>query len=198
MIFDNIRFPFYPTKSGRQLVQTTITFNSNQYEWSIYVPILEEESLNSYLSQISNIVQSDIEHKENIWLNSPHTETINDPFSGTILVDIPKERIVCPTVPDYVEALLEYGPTNSSKLQEILNKFPSSYWHYPRYVKRIIAPINMMMDDVGVKMYNWFQINNLPILKLGNTVQLYCNTILPEHQSIVDSLSGIINIEDRP
>lgn len=71
-------------------------------------------------------------------------------------------------------------------------------WNYPSYQKRIIAPINLIMDDIGIKMYGWFQLNNLPVIKKDNNVYLYCNEILPEHQTIIDQLQGIISIENNP
>ena len=73
-------------------------------------------------------------------------------------------------------------------------------WAYPTQAKRIVAPIGLIMNDIGIKMYGWFQLNKLPIETENNQTQvhLYCNTILPEHQSVVDSLSGIVTIEDRP
>jgi len=72
-------------------------------------------------------------------------------------------------------------------------------WSYPQFEKRIVAPIELIMDDIGIKMYGWFQINNLPV-KIVNetTVHLYCNVILPEHQAVVDGLGDTITIEDRP
>lgn len=72
-------------------------------------------------------------------------------------------------------------------------------WGYSQYSKRIVAPLSLIMDDIGIKMYGWFTINDLPVKKLNETtVHLYCNVILPEHQAIVDSLGGAITIEDRP
>ncbi len=72
-------------------------------------------------------------------------------------------------------------------------------WRYPQWVKRIVAPLEMAMDDIGAKMFIWFQLNGFPIEKVDDTtVHLYCNVILPQHQTIVDELSGVIHIEDTP
>lgn len=71
-------------------------------------------------------------------------------------------------------------------------------WSYPLFDKRIIAPIDLIMTDTGIKMYGWFQVTGLPVITKGTNVYLYCNVILPEHQQIVDSLQGVITIEDRP
>lgn len=71
-------------------------------------------------------------------------------------------------------------------------------WHFVEYVKRIVSPMDLIMADIGIKMYGWFQLNGFPIVTKGTNVYLYCNTILPQHQTIVDQLEGMIAIEDRP
>lgn len=71
-------------------------------------------------------------------------------------------------------------------------------WTYPNFVKKIIAPIQLIMDDIGIKMYGWFQVNNLPIEPKDSSVHLYCNVILPEHQAVIDALQGVIVVQDIP
>ena len=196
--YGNVQFLNQPTYTQRQLVGVEITFNSTTYNWIVYTPFVNGDDLNDYFQLINPIVQSDIERKEEIWNNSPHTEETTDPFTGEIsIIDIPKDRIVHPTIPDYVE-LLAIGNASQYQLNLTLDELGRDYWQYPLYAKRIIAPINLILDDVGIKMYGWFQLNQLPILKLGTSVHLYCNEILPEHQAIVDQLQGIIVVEDRP
>lgn len=196
MKFDNIQFLNYPLKTNRQLVGVTITSDSENYDWMVYTPIINGDELNRYFEQISNIILGDINRKESIWQNSPHTETIEDLLGNTVTVDIPKERVVHATVPDYVEALAENRLPED--LNSILNEIGTDYWHYPNYAKRIIAPQELIFDDNGIKMYGWFNIQQFPILKIGTQLHLYCNTIRPEHQVIVDGFSGLITIEDRP
>lgn len=71
-------------------------------------------------------------------------------------------------------------------------------WDFQEYAKRIVAPKDLILDDIGIKMYGWFQLNGFPIVTKATDVYLYCNTILPQHQAIVDQLQGVITIEDRP
>lgn len=71
-------------------------------------------------------------------------------------------------------------------------------WSYPNFAKRIIAPVSLIMDPIGVQMFGWFQLNSLPTVTVDTSVYLYCNVILPEHQAIIDSLQGVITVEDRP
>jgi hypothetical protein len=71
-------------------------------------------------------------------------------------------------------------------------------WVHPEYKLRIVAPVELIMQDIGIKMYVWFQLNNLPVEKVNGGVHLYCNEILTSHQSIIDGLEGVITIEDYP
>ena len=71
-------------------------------------------------------------------------------------------------------------------------------WKHPDWVKRIIAPASLVMEDIGIKMLGWWQVMGYPFQREGANIYLYCNVILPEHQSIVDGLAGLITIEDKP
>lgn len=72
-------------------------------------------------------------------------------------------------------------------------------WKYPEWAKRIIAPLELALDDTGAKIAIWFQLNGFPIEKIDDsTVHLYCNVILPQHQTIVDGFGELVTIEDRP
>ena len=72
-------------------------------------------------------------------------------------------------------------------------------WKHHEWAKRIVAPIELILDDVGIKMYGWFQLNGFPVEKVDDTtVHLYCNVILPQHQTIVDELGESVTVEDRP
>lgn len=196
--YGNVQFLNQPTYTPRQLVAVDVTLSSNTYNWIVYTPFTNGDGLNDYFQLIAPMVQSDIERKEIIWSVSPHTEEITDPFTGEVsIVDIPKDRIVCPTIPDYIE-LIAMGNPSQEQLDLTLAALGEDYWQYPLYAKRIVAPVDLILDDIGIKMYGWFQINNLPILKLGTSVNLYCNEILPQHQAIVDQLQGLIIVENRP
>ena len=71
-------------------------------------------------------------------------------------------------------------------------------WPYPLWRKRIVAPIELGMDEIGSRMYVWFQLNRFPINTVGTNVHLYCNVILPQHQEIIDALAETISVEERP
>ncbi len=73
--------------------------------------------------------------------------------------------------------------------------FSTSGWHYPAFEKRIVAPIALANQYPSIEV--WFRLNNLPIYVENGTVYLYCNTILPEHQTMANALQGVITIENR-
>lgn len=115
------------------------------------------------------------------------------------------------TVYEYVAATAPV-PTEAQKVVEshavvagkyvqsfaLVNKTPAELWHYPDYAKRIIAPVSLIFEATGLAMKAWFDLNEMPVKKVGDQVHLYCNVILPEHQAIVDGLAGVITIEDKP
>lgn len=351
------------------------------YKWAMYVPTLVNMTLSEYLNQHAEEYEQDILRKEAIWAVSPHTREVENLFdTGTITVDIPKEEIVRPTIPDFQELAAEIGMTSGNMIlsmwneDEYLTKRLSYYetrdiftnqevtnieqaktkkltqikkvaddllWNYvsknmkdvslssteildlrdtyrtqlneqitimteevddlptieevlsykvgfnmskilyntelqrfygearaiyhlgtpqslvlpnnvieleltedPQpsysaqtqkltsqrivdvinkkwnlewtvvdktnyeiavedwdnmsYSLRIVAPIGLIMEDIGIKMYGWFQVNKFTIVRKLPNVRLYCNSILPEHQAVVDSLQGLIVIENRP
>jgi hypothetical protein len=197
MTVNDIRFLNQPTKTNRQLVAIDITHNATDYNWVIYAPLVSGEAMSDYITMVTNIITADIDRKEAVWVTHPKTEEIADPFTGeTKTVDIPKDRVVRPTIPDYIEGLAEQK--SGSELQTILDELGTAYWQYPQFAKRIIAPQELIFDDNGIKMYGWFNIQGFPIIKIGVQLHLYCNVILPEHQAMVDSFGGALTIEDRP
>ena len=64
------------------------------------------------------------------------------------------------------------------------------------YPMRIVAP--KMLALTYPQIYIWFQINDLPIEKVGDMVHLYCNEIMEEHQSIINDNLELITVELRP
>jgi hypothetical protein len=71
-------------------------------------------------------------------------------------------------------------------------------WLHPEYAKRIIAPIDLVLDDTGLKFYNWFRARELPIERVGNYLHCYCHSIAPEHEAVVASFGNLLTVEDKP
>ena len=69
-------------------------------------------------------------------------------------------------------------------------------WHHPQFNKRIIAPVDLVMQYPQVE--TWFRINDLPIVRELTTLYCYCNVILSAHQQLIDALQGVITVEDLP
>jgi hypothetical protein len=197
MTINDIRFLNQPTKTNRQLVAIDIKYNDNDYNWVIYAPLVSGDAMSDYISMVSNIIKSDIDKKEADWVNHPKTEEIIDPLTGeTQTVDIPKDRVVHPTIPDYVEALAEQKSAEDLVIK--LNELGSNYWQYPVYGKRIIAPQELMFDDNGVKMFAWLNFNSFPVIRIDNKIHVYYNVIDPAHQALVDAWSPLLIFNNKP
>ena len=85
----------------RSIASVVITYNEQSYNWQIYIPM--GANLSTYLENIKPAVEAEIDAKEAAWTAlDPKTKTIEDPMTGDpIVVDILKEEIVKPDVPDY-------------------------------------------------------------------------------------------------
>lgn len=202
--FGEIKFSTTPTLSGRLLIYVDIIYNDNLYNWAIYIP--KNQNVDEYLINNATNIENDIENKEILWSNMPHTKIIFDHFlNKDVEIEIKKEEIVKPTIPDGLEITQEQRTdeleTTIIKLKNLLKTkgivmYDNEDWHYLEYAKRIIAPIKLVMQQASLEV--WFTINGLPIVKKGNTLYCYCNVILPEHQTLFDQYVGIVSIEDRP
>jgi hypothetical protein len=95
-----------------------VVYTDETYNWFLRMPPTYEGSFNTYIASKEQAVYDDIEAKLQIWNNlDPKTRVIegNTP-EETIIVDIQKEEIVCPTYPDYyVKRAMEY-PTPANQL----------------------------------------------------------------------------------
>jgi len=78
--------------------------------------------------------------------------------------------------------------------EELVPILTYSDWLH-NYPLRIIAPKALALQYPNL--YVWFMLNDLPMEKLGDNVHIYINEIMPEHQSLIDSLNGVITIEKR-
>jgi hypothetical protein len=86
----------------RALAFIDVTFNGILYHWQIFIPVGTTD-LNAFLNSIIPKVESDISKKESEWaLLDPKTRIIVDSIDGSeTVVEIQKEEIVKPTIPDY-------------------------------------------------------------------------------------------------
>lgn len=101
-----------------------------------------------------------------------------------------------PLLDENQTASIEWKLTDKGweKVWTISNIAVSDWLH--DYPLRIIAPKALAL--VYPQIYIWFQINDLPIEKVGDMMHLYCNEIMPEHQGLIDANSEIISVEQKP
>ena len=86
----------------RALLLLEVVYNGNTYDWQIFCK--EGMSHNDFLTEeIKQKIYDDIQKKEDEWENlTPKTRTVSDILGdGEMVVDIQKEEIVKPDIPDY-------------------------------------------------------------------------------------------------
>lgn len=69
-------------------------------------------------------------------------------------------------------------------------------WDYPEFAKRIVAPKNLIFEQIGLAMKSWFDLNKLPVELIGDNVYLYCNEILNAHKPVLLSLQETVQVEN--
>lgn len=85
----------------RALADLKVEHNGLTYLWKRYVPAGVND-LTQWLVDIDTSVRAEIDLREAEWSAlEPKTRTIEDTVGESRTVDIPKEEIVCPTIPDY-------------------------------------------------------------------------------------------------
>ncbi len=97
---------------SRALADIEVSHNSLIYNWQIFIPE-NTENIDTFLQSIKQSILDDIDNKEALWSAlDPKTRTIDDPFTGLpMVVDIAKEEIVKPCIPDYcAKRRAEYPP----------------------------------------------------------------------------------------
>lgn len=92
----------------------------------------------------------------------------------------------------FIKGKLTFKELTADELATI--ELQSDWLH--NYPLRIIAPKALAL--LYPQIYIWFQINDLPIEKVGDMMHLYCNEIMPEHQVLIDTNSEIISVEPKP
>lgn len=97
----------------RALAMLDVEYNGNTYKWQTYVPI-NVTNLDAFLESIKPRIEIEIDEKEAQWAAlDPKTKTITIPPDREITVDIQKEEIVKPDIPDYYALRRnEYPPVN--------------------------------------------------------------------------------------
>jgi hypothetical protein len=132
-----------PLPETRDIVDLEVNYNGNIYSWKIYSP--QGVDLSQFIVSSAQRIQAEIDEKELLWSNSPKTKTVSSPFDdSTITVDIQKEEVVCPDIPDYYAKRREEYPSigdqlgalakgiTSQEYQDILSKIEQVKLKYPK------------------------------------------------------------------
>jgi hypothetical protein len=83
----------------RHIVNLDVDYEGNLYKWQMYIP--PETDLATYVAASTERIKLEIDLKEAEWVTAPKTSTYEDPFNGTVTIDIAKEEVVKPDIPDY-------------------------------------------------------------------------------------------------
>lgn len=140
----------------RTIAYLNVEYNSNTYNWTIFIPNYVT-NLSEFLNDANTIIkiENQIQYKEDEWeALDPKTRIIEDPFTGeTITIDIQKEEIVRPDIPDnYAKRRLEYPPMveqiaamwkgpSSKDYEDIQNKIKQIKYKYPIESSETFVPL---------------------------------------------------------
>lgn len=69
-------------------------------------------------------------------------------------------------------------------------------WHDAKCNYRIVAP-KTLISVYPQLLYDLTVVRKLQLEDAGQVVLIYCNTILPEHQALIDGSQGAITIETK-
>ena len=125
----------------RNIAMVKVNHNDQDYDWQIFVPA--DVDLSEFITASEADVKAQIDAKEAEWAAlDPKTRSTEDPLTGeTTTVDIPKDEIVRPDIPDYyakrrseypsigdqLDAFWKGGDEATAmlaKIQDVKNKYP--------------------------------------------------------------------------
>jgi hypothetical protein len=123
----------------RALMDIKVIYNTLTYNWQIYVP-RGTTDFNAFIEASKPNIELDIDNKEAAWAAlTPKTREIESPpGSGNfITVDILKEEIVKPDIPDYIAIRRNLYPPVGDQLDAI-------------WKGQVSADFNKMQDEIDV------------------------------------------------
>lgn len=73
-------------------------------------------------------------------------------------------------------------------------------WDCPECSLRVVADTDLVLTEFGIAMKAWCELNEIPIVKKGDKVHIYCNEIREKFRPAVDAYiaEGKITIENIP
>jgi len=114
-----------PPPETRNLGYVEVDYDGNIYQWQLYIP--NDVDLSTYVEAAADRVKAEIDTKEAEWAAAPKSRTIEDPFGdGWSTVDIQKEEIVKPEIPDYYAKRRDAYPPMGEQLGAIFKGVDSA------------------------------------------------------------------------
>lgn len=122
----------------RALAMVRANHNGQTYDWQIFVP--EGANLSEFITASEATVKAQIDAKEAAWTAlDPKTRTIDDPLTGeTTTVDITKDEIVRPDIPDYYAKRRKEYPSIGDQLD--------AFWKGGDAAAAMLAKIQAVKD----------------------------------------------------
>lgn len=104
----------------RGLLYLSVEYNGKVYDWNLFIPSSEIGNIQGFIDKSLDLIQFEIDEKEEQWNNMEKTYTVQDPLTmEEMVVEISKEEIVKPDFPDYyMKRRMEY-PTIGEQLDAI-------------------------------------------------------------------------------
>ena len=138
-MIDNIGISIYPDSKGLTVITFDITIDIVKYNWEVHVDpnILKTISPSAYLTENQNIIINDIQTKEYIWVNSPHTREIIDEFGQTVIVDIDKSEVVSPNYPSIDKIISDLCKQTEAHIDSKMPQWRLNRWrrYFDLYTK---------------------------------------------------------------
>lgn len=115
-----------PAPETRDMAYLEVDYNGETYDWTIYYP--QGANIGEYLASAEESIYAQIAAKEAEWAAlSPKTRIELDSITGQeIVVDINKNEIVKPEIPDYYAKRRNEYPPIGDQLGAIAKGFDST------------------------------------------------------------------------
>ena len=125
-----------PAPETRDMAYLEVDHNGETYDWTIYYP--QGANIGEYLASVEETIYAQIDAKEAEWKAlSPKTRIELSPITGEeLVVDIAKNEIVRPEIPDYYAKRRSEYPSIGDQLGAIAKGLDS-----PEYLE-ILAKID--------------------------------------------------------
>lgn len=108
-----------PFPETRDLAMIEVIYKDNVYQWQMYVP--REQDIQSYIDSQEVRIIAEIEVKEQEWaVLEPKYREIQNPLTGELIkIEILKEDIVKPEIPDYYAKRRDAYPAIGDQLDAL-------------------------------------------------------------------------------